>query len=102
MTPAKKYKGIHPAKKRTPKAKPIVVVVEPKQGPPTFPFESAIGFLRTGHAVRRKAWHKESYIFGAGGEVFVRLPNFCSHTPQTWKPYANDILTEDWTVVGMS
>lgn len=74
-------------------------------------FETAIGHLRRGKAVRRRVWHVESAIFRIGPRVYVKLPgsfgeaqerpghgNLYESRPDFWKPYPTDVLANDWEI----
>ncbi len=70
--------------------------VKIRKAPAPVKFETALGWLRRGLAVRRREWHTGAYIFKAGGDVFVKLPNIVNRAPQTWVPYPQDVLASDW------
>lgn len=72
------------------KAKALKPVLKPVT------FETALGWLRRGKAVRRRAWHAESMIFRLDIQVFVKLPK---RAPQVWQPYPQDFLATDWEKV---
>lgn len=70
-------------------------------------FEEAMKLLRRGKPIRRRAWHKSSFIFRMKENVFVQLPgkepecdvlmgSQYTRAPDIWRPYPADFLATDW------
>lgn len=72
--------------------------VKPPKIKPGMAFEAALSKLRKGKMVRRRAWHRQSFIFRLGKDVFVHLPEALTDAPQKWRPYSQDFLAADWEV----
>jgi hypothetical protein len=62
-------------------------------------FETALGWLRRGYRIRRRAWMGDSYLCRVKESIFVmwpRRPGEPFFHPHPWKPYPEDLLSTDW------
>lgn len=62
--------------------------------------EMVLTALRRGHAIRRRAWLDNARLEKLGRLVYL-TSNHTERwvTPLAWRPFAEDLLANDWEVV---